>query len=97
MTANKKWTKTHYEVIAECIRTIKKVPIKADTDFYRGFTTAIEYMEVTLEDRLQKQDPQFNRSKFLTACGVETELKKDLKEVSILEEKLNQEKEWREQ
>ena len=55
-------TKEHFKAIAEIIR--KCVPVKSDNGSPALMNTAKEFA-----DFFATQNPHFDRSKFLTACG----------------------------
>jgi len=60
MTKNKKWTKGHYELIAKTLKSSRLFLQNSEVDFLaESFVTSLE-----------KLNPEFNHSKFLTGCGV---------------------------
>ena len=61
-------TKKDYQIIADVIRaalTSSMVTLEALTA-----ERAVEYTALDLADVFQSDNPQFNREKFLEACGI---------------------------
>ena len=65
-TGEKKMTRKDYKLIAEALRvangSITVAPYDAET--------AISLVAHLLADCLEKENPRFNRARFLSACGV---------------------------
>ena len=61
-----KMTKKDYELIAEALKIANGSITVAPYDS----ETALSLVSVLLADRLEKENPRFNRARFLSACGV---------------------------
>ena len=64
----------HYELIAEAIRGPKTTVKPLDTNYDVGYADGCLEENAVIAERLaekfQQLNPQFNRARFLAACGV---------------------------
>jgi hypothetical protein len=57
-------TRKDYELIAEVIKTARKV------ETGEAVLVSVEHLTNTLATELEIENPRFNRARFLSACGV---------------------------
>lgn len=57
-------TRKDYELIAEVIKTARKV------ETGEVVLVSVEHLTNTLATELEIENPRFNRARFLSACGV---------------------------
>jgi hypothetical protein len=57
-------TRKDYELIAEVIKTARKV------ETGEAVLVSVEHLANTLATELEIENPRFNRARFLSACGV---------------------------
>jgi len=62
------FTRQHYKAIAEIIKTHKHDLIVTYSTEYKGGKNAVV---TNLADYFTKDNPRFNKDKFLIACGLE--------------------------
>lgn len=63
-------TKKHYTAIAAILAKYKNTPLyEADYSDYR----TMQHIAEALADYFAQDNPKFNRTMFLTACGIETD------------------------
>ena len=64
-------TKRHFEAIAQTLRDEFEATLpSADPAFIRGAAYALEETAKSLADYFARINPNFDRDKFLTACGL---------------------------
>lgn len=64
-------TKKDYIAIAGKIRNCFNIPNTAKGEYARGARHGIIAVAESIADALAKDNPLFNRARFLTACGLE--------------------------
>lgn len=62
-------TRKHFEAIAAIIANRKGWP-DSTIQFDQGYETALDHIEDDLADYFETVNPNFNRDKFLKACGL---------------------------
>lgn len=64
-------TKKHFEAIAQTLRDEFEATLpSADPEFIRGAAYALEETAKSLADYFARENPRFDRDRFLTACGL---------------------------
>lgn len=69
------FSKRHYEYVARTLlhAAANSIVLNHTTDRRRG----IRDFAIFLTDRFERDEPNFNRARFLTACGIQTEKDND--------------------
>lgn len=75
-------TKKDYELIAGCFNWFNTIQLEQDTkdlepETVDSMRTASKDIAETLADNLERENPRFNRDKFLKACGLEADNERD--------------------
>lgn len=72
-----KWRKNQYELIAGVFKYAKQIEIDMLNDKSPNASpqalAAIQVVEMYMANKLQADNPLFDRNKFLKACGLESE------------------------
>lgn len=64
-------SKKDYELIAAAIRVSRTAPMgDMNASYSRAWDDGIRGAAATLADALSRENPKFDRSRFLLACGV---------------------------
>lgn len=63
-------TRKDYELIAQVILALREIYSKSSDGFARGYLSATADIAILLSERLVKDNPRFDRERFLKARGV---------------------------